>query len=243
MSNERTDDYIYFILDKSKEGNASYGFTGYSDKFGVYQFVPSALKNKYGDPIPKKYRFTSSHKTIKVHKDRIDEVTFLTNHPSCEGSTNAEYRSDGVGGKIQLGVSFRKMNTEADAELANDRVETKIAAMNKVVEIGKDKILTVDFARSLGYRTTGHQTALIHLYKFAEQDPDKFLLEINAPELNSKILFFKALEAGVIVKNNIIYRVEGIDLGVDVPAAIKKIHGDEEVRTLIEHKLKGSSVA
>lgn len=241
MRDVSSNDYVYFVLSEEYDKNASVGFSGYTDLEGNFCYH-SDMKDKNGQDIRKKYRFNSSHKMIKIHKNKQKEIDFLKGNPQCMGSPNGTYQTDEqTGEKIQLNrIMYSVLDNEKDAEVVGDRIESKMEAMNKALELNKDDDLLTAVGRLFGYVNKGPKETFVLLYKHAENNPDRFLSTLSDPMLKARIMFHEGLNKGVIKKNRLLYKVGDIELGIDQDSAVKTIYSDEDIKKAIEIKLGNS---
>src|SRR5689334_14297101 len=111
-----------------REALGSISFRTYTDIAGVFgkpgadvQYVTS--RNQNGQERGQYFTINQAHNAIMARKEESDlhgksKFDFIKNSPYCEGSKNGTYITNSEGDRIQTGVVFRLMNTEADAAVA-----------------------------------------------------------------------------------------------------------------------------
>jgi hypothetical protein len=240
MKNEKEfnpSNYVYFVLLGDKIDMASYGFTGYTDADGEYNFMPSMKDPKTGDYIPKKYRFTRSRRTLRVSSNNKKELEFLRNHPECKGSKNGSYVEREKGKLTQVSVFFKELNDGKDAEVSINATEIRLSAMNKALELQKDKVALEDVAICLSFFSKDPKVLLHQLLQYAENEPEKFLQIYDAEDIKQRALFLKGKNGGVIQRKGSYYVIENEKLGVDEDECVMTIIKNPGYEQLIEKGL------
>ncbi len=126
--------YTYFVwLNPSK---ASYGFTGYTDKDGEHKYIQRGVDER-GSVIYRRFKFNPNKRIMSIPNSQKDVIIFLQEHPECKDSTNGYYRTDKDGKLIQLGVTFKEMNTGKDAGIAIDAISDKVEATSTALQYKK----------------------------------------------------------------------------------------------------------
>lgn len=235
------ENYVFFILDKAHRNNARFGFRAeYYDREGEYHSIRLDKVNKdTGEKLIKKYSIQKGHGSLRINKNRSEEIEFLRNHPRCAGSPNGTYRDDGKGGKVQMDVWFTELNTEKAAEEGVKAKTLGLTAANKVMEFAEDSAKLMQLASVLGYRGT-HNEVLFKLIEHAQKMPDDILNEIENPSFKAKAMFKQALAKKIIVQKGITFKLEEFELGIDEESCIKTIVTDKDVEKLLAKKLKNA---
>lgn len=240
MKNEKEfnpSNYVYFVLLGDKIDMASYGFTGYTDAEGEYNFMPSVRDPKTGEYIPKKYRFTRSRRMLRVPASNKKELEFLRNHPECKGSKNGSYVEKEKGKLTQANVFFKELNDGKDAEISINATEVRLSAMNKAVQLQKDKVMLEDVATCLSFFSKDPKVLLHQILQYAENEPEKYLYIHDSEDLKQRSLFLKGKNKGVIQRKGSYYVIENEKLGVDEDECVTSIIKNPGYEQLIEKAL------
>ena len=239
---ENLNDYVYFVFVNNT--NPHWGTTGYDDKEGKPQHIfKGRTHHKTGAPEPHRYKFDRAHRTIRVHKKdkchihpKNTVVTFLRNHPECEGSINGDFVEDAEGRRIQQGVAFKEINEGRDAEVAVAAKANKIKAGNKALELEGDELEAM--AILCGALNKSESLQKHRVLEYADANPDLFMEMYNAPDRVARAVLRKAVDASIIQKRGTLYTWDGVHLGGAEDDAVGTLMKDGDMLSAIEQAIK-----
>lgn len=234
-----SEEYVFFIIDKSKLNKASFGFRAdYTDKTGEQQkILLDKIDKNTGEKMVKKYTIQKGLGSLRINKRNKSEIDFLRNHPNCKNSPNGYYRSDGKGGHTQINVWFSELNNEVAAKDGLRIKQLALNAANRVMELSSDASKLRQLAAVMGY-SGSEVEILFKLVEHAQKMPDDIIHELDNPTFEAKALFRKGLSDKIIIQKGITYTLEDYELGIDEESAVKTIATDKDIRSLISKKLK-----
>jgi hypothetical protein len=225
------DKYAYFVLEKQFVGRGSNGFTGY-DVLGDAKYIWDGRTDNNGNQIPRKFKFSAKERTMRIPLNQKDKngnsvVTFLSEHPGCKGSPNADPRATPF---------FSRLDLEGDASVAVDAKIQRIDAENFALALEHDE--AIDMAVLFGTFTDKYKTALHVLLEQAGNDAEGFMEIAKDGAIAAKVLLKKALDKKLFVKKGGMIKWEGEVIGADEDSAIQRLMRDEDLYKSVEINIK-----
>ncbi len=227
-----SDDFVYFVLiDPTKR---SYGFATYSDNKGDVRMIESK-KDMNGRSIPRRWKFTQSQRTIRVHNSKVDQIKFLREHPHCKDSPNAVENSNPV---------FKEMNAAQDAKIGLDAASKVVNAQTLALNLTGQDLKAVGALCGTFYDE--ELQLKFHVMNYAKVDPDQFVSHYNSVikkggDGKIRALIRKGLKADIGVltqKGTVIYWKEEM-LGTDEDEAVAKIAKTKGMQAALTKAING----
>lgn len=227
----KSEDFVYFIL--VNPSVPSYGFATYTDSKGDVKFIESR-KDKNNDPIPRRFKFTQSQRTLRVHKDKEHIISFLRNHPLCEGSPNANNKPP----------MFKEMNQGKDAQVGIDAMTNSVKAQTAALELEGAELKSV--GALCGSFADSEEILKYHVMRYAASDPDTFMAHYTSVKNKGgdghiRALIKKGLTPDVNVltkKGTVIYWNDEM-LGADEDEAVGKISKTKGMKEALSKAING----
>lgn len=248
----RHEDYVYFVLNKNS--NASYSFTGYTDKAtGMLMVVYKGRKEKIGgviEDVPHRWKFDEAHRTIRVHKNDksilpttisvedpetgevvdkkifIKSVDLLRGYPECKGSPNGNGH-----------WMFSEVKEHEDAVTALDAKKTQLEALTVAMNLKDSEVK--EMAALYGQFNPDSAMLKHFLTEKSQSEPSVFLEKYNAPERSAKALLKKAVSLGIVKVKGTLYSWEKEAIGADENMAIARLMKDNEFAEALRNAVKG----
>lgn len=222
------DSHVYFVW--TRPYNASYGFTGYTDKDGMPAMIIDKF-DKNGEPQPRMFRFNKAHRTMRIPinqkgRDGKNVVEFLRNHPECKGSPNGKYQD---GKQIESTIFFKEIKTDEEATVAVKAKEIKLKAETLAINL-EDQDL-IDAGAMIGVIGKSPAVTKHKVMEYAGNTPMEFLTLMNRSDVKAKSLIRRGLSSSVLTKNGNIIKWEDTILGTDEDKAAASLLND---KTLFE---------
>lgn len=221
-------------------------FREYTDKSGVFgptgspvQYVVS--RDEKNRDKGKYFTISQRHNAIVVNETDTDVYgkkmfDFIKNSPFCEGSKNGTYADDGKGGKVQLNVVYRLMNSEADAETALEADVRRSKAQLSAYEIDEKTLLEVS---TIGLGRTGEPDKLMRhaVVQWAGKRPQDYFDVLNSGDRQIRALIRKAIADGVFHQKGELIYWESTMIGVNEDDAVGKLVSDEQLLSALKEKV------
>lgn len=234
-------DWTYFVFTAN---NPSYGFSGYDDEVGALGEPGASVNIAFqtdgnGKPIPYIYSFGRTrdrHLRVPTHKKDVKGVSvveYLRNHPECAGSANGTY--DPNTGK-QVGVMFKEMNEEADAQKAMETKAFRLKAENLANSLELEDVIAINAL--LGNYKTGELMNRHALLEIAGNFPDKFMEAYDNPQRKSLSIIKLGLAAQVLKQKGTVIMWNSTTVGLDEYDAATKLQKDPQMMNALEEAIK-----
>lgn len=223
-----SDNYVYFV--SKRRFGAPYGFTTYTTQEGDVKMI-SYKKDKEGNPIPHKFKFSRKERVMRIPKLQKDvngnsTVEFLRNHPECEGSPNNAGQA----------ILFKELNEGKDADLAIVAKKSRIDAENKALALeGQD---LEDICSLIGVFSSDPSIQKHRVLEFAGNEPDLFLTLYNSPDRKIKSLIRKAVSINVLTKRGTLITWDDEIIGSDEAEAVARLAKDKKLQEAIDKAVK-----
>lgn len=218
--------------------------TSNSGQVGRYVEYVQA-RDLHGRDKGKRFRFDDNLRRLMTRPSDTDiygrkQYDFLKNHPECEGSPNGIYESDGKGGWIQTGISFRELNEAKDAKVALDaeRLTTKA----KSVAYDLDEETLSEIANIIGYYGPVDDVMRLRVVEWAGVKPTEFNELLESGDRSTRALIRKALQDNVLYEKGKMIMWENHVLGADEDAAVSSLVKDKKVADSLREALGYSPV-
>lgn len=225
-------DFVYFVLLSEFINRASTGIVlAYYDAQSGQNV---SVNDNRGYTV--KYKFTPSHRMVRIPSKRKEEVDAMRNHPDCYGSPNGYYRTI-EGKKIQVNAVFKELNEDADADIVVNAAKQRGEALNKAVSLISDEVTANNVALILGIQGTSSARTQANLLSFAERNPQAFLETLNQPDVEARGNVLKAMSMNILNKKGAYYVIEDVVYGVDTEECTLNYIKDEGKRTLLKKRL------
>ena len=237
--------FVYFVL--VRNSNASYSFTGYTDKAsGDTKVLYMGKKDHKGNDVPHRFRFDRSHRSLRIPKNWRDinknsVVEFLRDFPECGDSPNGVYTTLEDGTLHQSNMYFKEMNEGKDAQIALDAKGLKNDAETLALKTLQGDELA-EMAILCGTLSTDEKIQRHRVAEYAGASPEPFLEMYNQPERKAKALLRKAVTAGIVSTRGTIHSWENITLGSNEDMAVAKLAEDSSIREAIEQNMTAVGV-
>lgn len=231
-------DYVHFVYLTPK--NASYGFSTYQTLEGDVKFISYGKDPKTGEPIKYFFTFSKKDRVIRVHKNKKDifgnsVVEFLRNSPECKNSPNGTYEPNENGDLVQVGVIFKEMNEESDAEKAIAAKEYRLKAETLAANLKGEELHEV--AALLGIY--GKETLVKHaVMEVAGNRPPQFMEAYDNPNRKAFALIRKGLNAKVLLQKGSIIMWNDTTIGADEQDAVATLLKDKKMMTALSEAIK-----
>lgn len=227
------DHFVFFSLRPEFVNRASNSFV-----LNYYDYEsgrPVDIKDNRGNT--KRYKFSRSHRMIRIPKSNTVEIDAIKNHPQCEDSPNGVYQNI-EGSEVQLNALFREVNSDKDAGVVIDAAMLRSGALHSAVELLKDETKSEEVALVLGISASG-KASYASILTYAERNPQDFLDTVNSPDIEARGLVAKAIKNRVLVKKGISLFLGDIEFGVDSTEAVKAVKSDHEKFRVLYRKVYG----
>lgn len=230
-------------LDKLFDGG-TLNFSEYVDRAGVLgkqgRLVRyTVAKDERGKEKGKYFNFNENLRRLSVRDSDIDlnDVSmydFLKNYPTCEGSPNGDYVLVN-GEETQMGVEFREMDSDKDADTAlaaeSKRTEAKASALKL------DEATLQEVAAFIGYFGQTGQRMRLNVVEFADKRPSDYFKVLNAGDRNVRAIIRKAKADGLFNEKGSLIYWEGTLIGADEDAAVATLLNDEKMLDVLQTKV------
>ena len=234
-------------LHKVNNGGSMTLMEGYSDHEGVVtgekgkyvKYVTS--RDSRGRDVAKRFRFDINLRRLLVRDSDKDfygltQYTWLKNYPSCEGSPYGEYvRNRDTGEMEQIGVLFRELNTERDAQVALEADELRVKAQSEVLSLDDETL--DEIAAILGHHTDAGKVKKLKVLEYAGKRPKDFFEMMNSGDRAVRAIVRKALAESIFTKKGSVIMWETTVLGADEDDAIAKLVKDPDLLKGLQEKL------
>lgn len=210
--------FAYFVLLQPRK--ARYGAGPYTDpETGMPSFVAFAKDPKTGDYVPRKYKFNSAQRTVRVPINQKDlqgksVVEWLKNHPECAGSPNTN-------GSIW----FKYIDEEGDAEQSVKALQRRNEAEN--IALNLSDVEVEEMAAIYGQRGNNK---LFKLTQIASSDPEDFISTYNSSSRRALAVAKKALELDIVKLDGVVYKWEDHSLGTTLSDIVKSLIDNGELQ-------------
>jgi hypothetical protein len=211
-------------------------FRTYTDKAGVFgkagadvQYVTS--RTQTGQDKGQYFTISQSHNALLARKEESDlygksKFDFLKNSPYCEGSKNGTYTTTPEGDRIQTGVTYRLMNTEADAAVALAASIRQSKAILLASELDEETLSEVA-AIGIGYHGTPDDMMRHKVTEWARKRPVDFMNIVNAGDRSYRAVIRKAIAKNVFTTRGSLIYWEQTLVGPDEDGAVATLSKDE----------------
>lgn len=199
-----------------------------------------ASKDDKGRDKAKRFRFDESLRRLLTRDADADiygkkQYDFLKNHPECEGSPNGSYEEDGVGGKVQVGITFRELDTVKDAGVALDAEELTTLAKASALQL--DDTTLTEIANIIGYFGEPDKLMRLKVVEWAGKKPSLYNQLLKSADRGVRAIVRKSLDENIFrTKGDMILWEENI-IGVNEDAAVATLLKDTELLTALQGKL------
>jgi hypothetical protein len=244
---------VGFVVENVFKGGSYSISGGYSDSTGQIKdsTANSGSKGRYVEYIgskdakgidkAKRFRFDQSIGRIQTRPSDTDiygksQYHFLKNHPECEGSPNGIYEEDGQGNKIQVGVTFRELNSAKDAKqaLLSDKLRNKAESAALALEGGS---VLEEIANINGYFGDIDDFMLLKVVEYAKKNPAEFLSTLESEDRTYKALVKKALSEKLFRMNGPMIKWDNLIVGNDELDAIAYLRKNKDMVKALQEKL------
>jgi hypothetical protein len=252
MSNKkiRGFDHSWFVLcndglDVVNSGGSIVLSEGYVDSEGFVTpqkgFVKYVVsKDDKGRERGKRFRFDESFRRLMTREsdkdfNGITQYAWLKNYPQCEGSPYGEYRQDGNGNVVQVGVFFRELNDARDAEEALKADELRIDAQSTAISLDEETLSEV--GALLGHYGEPDKVMRLRVVEFAGKRPRQFKEILDSGDRGVRALIRRAQNEGIFkIKGSVIYWDNTV-VGADEDAAVTMLLNESSMMSALKEKL------
>ncbi len=237
--------YNFVLADRELAAKGGcYTFSAYTDKDGVFG-IPGATvryiqgRDAEGREKPKYYKLDQSFYNFVVREGEKDDTgksqfDFLSNAPMCEGSVNGDYIGEGED-RIQVGVVFKLMNTDKDAETAMTAARRKVEAESSAMSID-DETLT-EIAAHYGWFDPAGDLLRHKVYQIAGKRPLEYFEILNSGDRAIRSIIRKALSTGIFSKKGEVILWSGTVIGSNEDDAVSKLMREKDVLEALQKKM------
>lgn len=237
------------FLDNVNDGGSVALPLGYHDFEGIFgkraedkgkyvEYVSS--KDEKGRDRAKRFRFDASLRRLSTREFDRDiygksQYEFLKNHPGCEDSPYGSYTEDEFGNKVQTGVMFRELDSEADARVALEADTQRITAQAEALNLDKETM--TEIANILGYYNQPPDITKLRVVEWAGKRPVEYFQLIKAGDRSLRAAVRKALADGIFKQKGELVMWGETIVGSNEDAAISQLAGDKEMLSALQEKL------
>lgn len=218
------DNFVYFQLAPSAGG--TFHFSTYKTLDGKMHGVVDEV-DPQGNTKYKRFRLNVTE-PLQIHKDNVDDLEHLTNHPS-----NPE--SPWFNGK----KVFYRLQPELQAQNEVDFIKEQNRAITVAAELEGKRLLEVASLCGFRYAENEELQASRAVLKFAQSDYIKFMdiIRIPAREASTRRIAKEAIFNNVIYKENGVFKFGGQTLGDTEDSVVAFLTADKDVALLIERRV------
>lgn len=197
-------------------------------------------KDDKGRDKAKRFRFDQSLGRLLTRPSDTDiygksQYEFLKNHPECEGSPNGTYEDDGNGGKIQVGVSFRELNTAKDAAIALRADRLRNQAETSALSL--DEQTLEEIANIIGYYGEVDDQMLLKVVEFARKKPGEYLELLKSDDRGVRAIIRKSIVEGIFRQHGPLIKWNDLTVGNDEDDAVATLRKDKQMLSALREKL------
>jgi hypothetical protein len=219
-----TTKFTYFVLLNNHAAGFSF-LAQYYDKNGDNHEIVNSI-DQFGNKTYRRFKWTGQNRAIRIPNKQEKEIEFLRNHPLCEDSPNN-------GGGI---IKFKELNDAKGARIALEAKRVRAEAESIALKLEPEDI--DEFALLIG---SPHEDEALQAHAVAEyagNNPEHFLQLYNDPARNSRSLYKKAKNAGILKNKGFMIFWENVHLGNGEENAIQKIYEDKQLAEALREQLK-----
>jgi hypothetical protein len=238
--------YNFVLCDRelaAKGGQIS--FSSYTDMSGEYTGEPGRAaiyvtsKDGQGRDKGKYFNLSQQHYNFVVREGEKDiygrrQFDYLANHPNCKDSPNGTYLGEGDE-RIQIGIVFKLMDTEGDAEVALETAKRKARAESIALEI--DDATLQDIAAHIGIFGEANDLMRHQVYQWAGRKPIDYFEVLNSGDRAIRAIVRKALQEGIFTKKGEVIQWSGTLIGSNEDDAVSKLMREKDVLQALEKKM------
>jgi hypothetical protein len=246
---------VGFIVDNMFKGGSHAISLSYSDQAGaigdntptskqvgrVIDYV--SAKDDKGRDIKKRFRFDQSIGVFKTRPADRDiygrsQYEFLKNHPECEHSPNGIYEDTPEGKRIQVGVTFRELDSAKDAAVALKASRLRIKA--EVAAGDLDDNTLEEIANITGYFGEVDDLMKLKVLEFARSKPAEFDELLRSDDRGVRAIIRIALKEGIFRKVNNTDMIKWADwtVGSNEDDAVATLRFDKEKLEALQAQMK-----
>lgn len=228
-----------------QEGGSYQITDGYYDHKGIFgkpgkfvRFVTS--RDEKGKETAKRFRFNESFWRVMTRDSDVDvdgnikQYDFLKNHPECEGSPYGNYEVvDGV--RVQVGVVFKELNEDRDAEIALKADELRTRAQADVLSLDEDTIAEV--AAILGVYGQAPKIMRLKVLEYAGKKPAEYNELMASGDRAVRALVRKAIAEEMFTRKGSVIYWDSTVVGSDEDDAIATLLSDQNMIDVLQEKL------
>jgi hypothetical protein len=237
-------DYVRFVY--ARDSNAQYSFSSYTDSAGALGtpgkvvFVSYRL-DKNNKPEAYQFGFSMRDRNIRVEANREDTqgynvADFLRAHPECKGSPNGVYIQKEDGTEEQIGIFFKEVNEEADAQKILEAGAYRRKAENIAAELTFEEVKEIN-----AYFGIFHDTELLArtaIQDIAGNKPPLFMEAYEDPKRKALGAVRRGLVKRVLKQSGTVVIWNKTTIGVDELEAASNLQRDPKLLEALESAIK-----
>lgn len=203
----------------------------------LIQYVTTRTES--GKDVGKWFTLDESRRRFQTRDSDVDVnglslYDFFKNSPSCEGSPNGDYVTEG-GITLQRGVDFRELNTDKDAEIALQAESQRLEAKSSAYKL--DDATMQEVASFIGYWGAPGSKMKLTVLEYAEKRPSDYFKILNAGDRGVRAIIRKALADGLFTKKGQIIYWETTLIGGDEDQAVTTLLNDPQMLDVLQKKV------
>lgn len=196
-------------------------------------------KDQDGRPLAKYFEMNHQHYNFTVREgdkdlNGISMFEFLSYAPQCAGSPNGTYIGEGEDRK-QIGIVFKLMDTDKDAELALEAGIRKTKAEASALAVDEETLK--DLAAHIGHFGEPGDLMRIKVYQWAGKRPVDYFEVLNSGDRALRAIVRKALEQKIFTRKGPMIMWESELIGSNEDEAVARLSREKAIVEALQNRL------
>lgn len=238
--------YNFVLADRelAAKGGLS-AFCSYTDTEGVFGNPGSGVqyvtgRDEKGRDIGKWFKMDQSHYNFMVREGEKDvygksQYDFLANAPMCEGSKNGTYTGEGDD-RTQIGVLFKLMNTDRDAEIAMKAARRKVEAESSAMNVDDETL--IELAAHIGYFDNPGELMRHRVYQWAGKKPEDYFSVLKSGDRAVRAIIRKSLQEGIFTQKGEVIMWASTVIGSNENDAVGFLLREKDIMDALQEKVQ-----